>query len=86
MANRLHGKRCLIVGGTTGIGFAAAIRFVQEGGDLVVAGLEDNKGPLALQELQRYGNAHFHPCNAAKEHEVESLFDRTRQLLGGNVK
>ena len=33
----LAGKRCLIVGGTSGIGRAAARRFLQEGARLVVA-------------------------------------------------
>jgi NAD(P)-dependent dehydrogenase (short-subunit alcohol dehydrogenase family) len=42
MAGRLDGKRCLIVGGTSGIGQAAASRFANEGARLVVAGLEES--------------------------------------------
>jgi NAD(P)-dependent dehydrogenase (short-subunit alcohol dehydrogenase family) len=40
MANRLHNKRCLIVGGTSGIGLAAAEHFRAEGARLVAAGLD----------------------------------------------
>ena len=36
---RLADKRCLIVGGTSGIGLAAATRFLEEGAVVVVAGL-----------------------------------------------
>jgi NAD(P)-dependent dehydrogenase (short-subunit alcohol dehydrogenase family) len=38
MTARLAGKRCLIVGGTSGIGLAAANRFAAEGARVVVAG------------------------------------------------
>src|SRR5215510_9080060 len=37
---RLGGKRCLIVGGTSGIGLAAARRFLDEGARLAVIGRE----------------------------------------------
>ena len=37
--NRFEGKRILITGGTSGFGFAAAKRIVEEGGDVAVTGL-----------------------------------------------
>jgi NAD(P)-dependent dehydrogenase (short-subunit alcohol dehydrogenase family) len=41
MTGRLRDKRCLIVGGTSGIGQAAAVRFREEGARIVAAGLPD---------------------------------------------
>ena len=46
MSAQLAGKRCLIVGGTSGIGRAAVERFVAEGARVIVAGLEPAPGAL----------------------------------------
>ncbi|MFX8922140.1 SDR family NAD(P)-dependent oxidoreductase, partial [Acinetobacter baumannii] len=35
---RLEGKRALVTGGTTGIGFATAQKFIAEGAKLIVTG------------------------------------------------
>src|SRR6516165_5647690 len=53
--DRLSNKRCLIVGGTGGIGQAAARRFVEEGARVVVAGLDVPETASA---------AAFVPCDA----------------------
>ncbi len=83
MSNRLQNKRCLIVGGTSGIGLAAAQRFLQEGARLVVAGLNDADGPAALQKLQSLGEVSFEPCEAASEAHVEMLVMKAVASLGG---
>jgi NAD(P)-dependent dehydrogenase (short-subunit alcohol dehydrogenase family) len=69
---RLAGKRCLIVGGTSGIGLAAARRFHQEGAALVVAGLAPPPDPLP-----------FVPCDATVPAEVAQLFAQVVEMLGG---
>jgi NAD(P)-dependent dehydrogenase (short-subunit alcohol dehydrogenase family) len=69
---RLAGKRCLIVGGTSGIGLAAARRFHQEGAALVVAGLAPPPEPLP-----------FVSCDATDPVQVEGLFARAAEMLGG---
>ena len=77
MSKRLQNKRCLIVGGTTGIGLAAARRFLEEGARLVVAGVDaGDTGNLG-------GNAQFHACDATTESHVDQLFDATVKHLGG---
>jgi len=83
MAGRLDGKRCLIVGGTTGLGFAAAVRFLQEGAKLVVAGRSDDKGRDAVERLAPFGRAEFVACDASDEADVETLFARTMATLRG---
>ena len=81
--NRLQGKRCLIVGGTTGLGLAAARRFLNEGAAVVVAGRSAEKGAACLVELQSLGVAHFVTCDATDPAPVHSLFAQTASLLGG---
>lgn len=83
MAGRLLDKRCLIVGGTTGLGLAAARRFLEEGAKLVIGGRSANKGAAAMAALQGVGRAHFHAVDAAKVDQVSALFDEALTVLGG---
>jgi NAD(P)-dependent dehydrogenase (short-subunit alcohol dehydrogenase family) len=74
MDQRLRGKRCLIVGGTSGIGRAAAVRFAEEGGRVVVAGLPGGDGPEGVP---------FVPADVTRPEQVERLYAETAALLGG---
>jgi len=49
--SRLHGKRALITGGTTGIGLATAKRFVAEGARVIVTGVNPDTIAKAQAEL-----------------------------------
>jgi NAD(P)-dependent dehydrogenase (short-subunit alcohol dehydrogenase family) len=80
---RLAGKRCVIVGGTTGLGRAAAGRFLEEGARLVIAGRSADKGAAALADLAGLGPVAFFPCDAADEEQVERLFADAVKNLGG---
>jgi NAD(P)-dependent dehydrogenase (short-subunit alcohol dehydrogenase family) len=80
---QLLGKRCLIVGGTTGLGRAAARRFLEEGATLVIAGRSADKGEEARGELRELGRVAFLPCDAAVPEQVERLFAGAVDFLGG---
>jgi NAD(P)-dependent dehydrogenase (short-subunit alcohol dehydrogenase family) len=83
---RLKDKRCLIVGGTSGLGLAAARRFLEEGARLVVAGKEADRGAAALDELGRLGPVHCVLCDATVSDEVDALFaDGVSYLKGLDV-
>jgi NAD(P)-dependent dehydrogenase (short-subunit alcohol dehydrogenase family) len=83
MSRRLADKRCLLVGGTSGIGRAAAERFLAEGARLVVAGNSADQGRAAAAELARLGEVHFVCTDAAEPGEVSALFEATVGHLGG---
>lgn len=72
----LNGKRCLIVGGTSGIGLEAACRFVDEGAKLVVAGADDGSS-------SNIGDLHYERCDARSEEEVDRLFAAAVKHMGG---
>ncbi len=80
---RMTGKRCLIVGGTTGIGLAAARRFLEEGASGVVAGRSEEKGREAASSLDDLGLVTFIPCDATLLEGVEQLLVESVEFLGG---
>lgn len=77
---QLDGKRCLIVGGTSGIGLATAKQFLAQGARLVVAGRSPEKGAAALAELP---GARFIAADAGEAAQVSSLFRGALEFLGG---
>ena len=58
MADRLTGKRCLIVGGTSGIGLAASRLFLAEGAKLVAVGRDPPEAEQVRGGLVKEGPAH----------------------------
>ncbi len=83
MPGRLQNKRCLIMGGTTGLGLAAARRFLQEGATLVIAGRSVDKGAVAVDSLHGLGQVSFFSCDAVDAIQVKLLFEHTVETLGG---
>ncbi len=84
MAGRLDGKRCLIVGGTSGIGWAAGRRFLQEGARLAVAGLDEpqsHQGVISLMEAA--GACLSIGCDVRDPKQVDEAFAFTVAVFGG---
>jgi len=80
---RLLDKRCLIVGGTSGLGLAAARRFLAEGARLVIAGDDDLQGEAALEALGRPTTLRFVRCDATVSAEVDALWRESVSFLQG---
>jgi NAD(P)-dependent dehydrogenase (short-subunit alcohol dehydrogenase family) len=83
VAVRLAGKRCLIVGGASGLGRAAARRFLEEGARLVIADRAAEKATELLAELSPLGPIDFISCDATLEENVDRLFSDALACLGG---
>jgi len=82
---RLQDKACLIVGGTSGIGLAAARRFLGEGARVVVAGLAPEAGAAAHEALAPLGTVWNLVADVKSHTEVKELFDQALGLLGGRL-
>lgn len=86
MSGVLDGKAALVVGGTSGIGRAIALRFAAEGASVVVASRtrESNEGPEATDELirARGGVGEFVELDVTHASAVETAFARAIASLG----
>jgi len=68
---RFHGKRVLITGGTSGMGLAGALRMVQEGGQVAITGLSEERLAQARKLLP--GTALILKSDAASEADINAL-------------
>jgi NAD(P)-dependent dehydrogenase (short-subunit alcohol dehydrogenase family) len=83
MTLRLLHKRALIVGGTGGLGLSAAQRFLEEGANVVIAGESGEAGAVAMTDLKAIGKVAFIACDVGDSEQVERLFAKTADQLGG---
>jgi NAD(P)-dependent dehydrogenase (short-subunit alcohol dehydrogenase family) len=79
MAGRLAGKRCLIVGGTSGIGLAAARQFVAEGARLAIVGREQAEA----EAMTSVGDCFALAADVSDPGAVDRLFTGATAHLGG---
>jgi NAD(P)-dependent dehydrogenase (short-subunit alcohol dehydrogenase family) len=79
----LKGKGVLVCGGSSGIGLAAAQRFLEEGSRVFVAGLEPAEVDAAVAGLRQHGEASGLACDVSQEAEVVRLAAAADAGLGG---
>lgn len=75
---RFEGKSVVITGGASGIGLAAARRFTEEGGTVVIGDLDADAGQRYATEL----GGHFVRTDVAEREQVEQLFAETQRRCG----
>lgn len=74
-------KTIVIIGGTGGIGHAAAKTLAQHGNDLIIQGLSAEKGRSIVQELKNdKGSIAFIPADVSSLVGIKKLADEVRKL------
>ena len=76
---RLDNKVAIITGAASGIGRATALRFAQEGANVVVADLNEETGVALASEI----GGTFVQVNVADEQSVKSMYDKVIEVYGG---
>src|SRR5215472_8100836 len=79
----LKGKGVLVCGGSSGIGLAAAQRFLEEGSRVFIAGLEPAEVAAAVAGLREHGEVAGLACDVSQEAEVARLAAAAEAALGG---
>lgn len=79
---RLQGKQVLVTGGTTGIGFAIADRFLREGARVVVTGRNQEQGLRAEEALREAGPCWFVAADASDPGAVTRSVELAVEQLG----
>ncbi|OEV07696.1 SDR family NAD(P)-dependent oxidoreductase, partial [Streptomyces nanshensis] len=73
---RFHGRTAVVTGAATGIGAATARRLAAEGAAVVVADVDEERGPLVAQEIRRSGGeAVFVPADVGQEDSWRRVLD-----------
>ncbi|MCC6445767.1 MAG: SDR family oxidoreductase [Armatimonadetes bacterium] len=83
MAGSLEGKTCLVTGGGSGIGRAAALALAREGALVAVADLDAGGGRETLTALQEAGaEGIFVQADVTRAEEVEALVEKVVSVWG----
>ena len=83
MTGRLSGKRALVIGGGTGIGFACAEAMLADGAKVMLSGRRAEVLAAAASRLDAPGRVAVSAGDAAEAATVETLVGATVAWLGG---
>ena len=75
-------KVAVITGGTSGIGLATAECFLRNGGRVVIAGRNEQRGQEALASLNAGDRSAFFACDVSREAQVAALIDFAVKKFG----
>ncbi len=81
---RMEGKVAVITGGASGIGKACALRFAQEGADVLIADLVAERCEAAAEEVRRTtnGRALFAETDVSSEDDIAAMAQRAMDEFG----
>jgi NAD(P)-dependent dehydrogenase (short-subunit alcohol dehydrogenase family) len=78
VAGRLDGRVAVVTGGCSGIGLATVRRFADEGAHVVVADVDDERGPKVAEQA---GGLFVH-CDVTDREQVEATFRTAKEIYG----
>ena len=82
--NILKGKRVLITGGGSGIGYAIAQKCVRNGADVIICGRNEEKLKTAISKSNSE-NMHYLVWDISKIEVIEENLEKCRKLLSSDI-
>jgi 3-oxoacyl-[acyl-carrier protein] reductase len=81
----IKGRRAVVTGGSSGIGFETARQFLEEGVRVIITGRNQQKLDKARDELAKRtgGEVHAVVADMMKESDIAKMIDTAKQKLGG---
>jgi NAD(P)-dependent dehydrogenase (short-subunit alcohol dehydrogenase family) len=79
MAGRLQDRTAIVTGGASGIGLATVRRFADEGANVVVVDMDDEKGGAAAEEVR---GSYVH-CDVTDAEQVDAMVAHAVDTYGG---
>ena len=84
MVKRFQDKTVLILGGTSGIGRTTALRFAQEGANVVIGGRNEGNGNEVVRSIEAMdGNGLFVQTDVREPDALQNAVDRAVEEFGG---
>src|SRR6201999_3702582 len=75
MSNQFNGKKLLVVGGTSGIGFESARQALNEGARVVIVGNRAEKAEQARKDLASLGDVSVLTADLSSDEGLNALLD-----------
>ena len=77
------GKTALVTGAAVGIGRATAIKFAQNGANLVIADIDEEKLESVKKEIEKYTkNVIIFKCDVSDEKKVYAMVEEAEKVFG----
>lgn len=71
----LKNKVALVTGGAKGIGAVCALKFAQQGAQVIIVDLDENSARDTLQKINVYSDGRFIKADVSNEDEVKNIFE-----------
>ncbi|MEJ2432397.1 MAG: SDR family oxidoreductase [Pseudolabrys sp.] len=79
----IKGRRAIVTGGSSGIGFMTASQFLEEGARVLITGRAADKLEKARAQLGKHGEVHAVAADMTIEADIAKMVDAAKQKLGG---
>src|SRR4249919_1129962 len=81
----IKGRRAIVTGGSSGIGFETARQFLEEGARVLITGRNQQKLDKARDDLAKRtgGEVHATVADMTKESDIAKMVETAKQKLGG---
>ncbi len=81
-ADLYKGKKVLVTGGRSGIGYAIAKDFLNYGAAVFICSRKEEPLAKAAEELSAHGEVYYHPCNIREPEQIKILATKIKETWG----